>query len=311
MGTTLVEIHCPVCDHDEYRVLHETTLGDSLPDLGYKFTPNHLKAYRIVKCITCGHLYCSPLPKRLFEQYVDVEDIEYLKNEAQRLATAEKVIDILQKRKQTGRLLDVGCSTGDFLRVAGRYYDVEGVEVSKWAADIAKQRGLTVHECRLSEIESTEPYDVVTLWGVIEHLENPKEEIDHIFRLMANDGILCIWTGNVDSLTARLLGKKWWYFMGQHIQYFSETTLHLLLRQCGFTKVIVQNYPYVLNMASVANSIGRYPLISKLFSGILKSAALSSATITFALPGEMFAIYSKAEQRGKRAELRAPGLTKF
>jgi len=114
MGTTLVEIHCPVCDHDRYRVIHENTLGDSLPDLGYKFTPNHLKVYRIVKCISCGHMYCSPLPKQLFEQYVDVEDIEYLKNEAQRLATAEKVVDILQKCKKTGRLLDVGCSTGDF-----------------------------------------------------------------------------------------------------------------------------------------------------------------------------------------------------
>ena len=299
MGTTLVEIHCPVCDHDRYRVIHENTLGDSFPDLGYKFTPNHLKVYRIVKCISCGHMYCSPLPKQLFEQYVDVEDIEYLKNEAQRLATAERVINILKKYKNSGRLLDVGCSTGDFLRVARRYYDVEGVELSQWAADIAKEQGLTIHECRLSQLNPRESYDVVTLWGVIEHLENPKNEINQISRIMKNEGILCIWTGNVDSVTARLLGKKWWYFMGQHIQYFSETTLHFLLTQCGFRKVTIQNYPYVLNMASIANSIGRYPLVSKLFSGILKSQALSSTTITFALPGEMFAIYSKAGQRDK------------
>jgi len=238
-------------------------------------------------------MYCSPLPKQLFEQYVDVEDIEYLRNEAQRLATAAKVIDTLQKYRKTGRLLDVGCSTGDFLRVASRHYDVEGIELSKWAAGIARERGLEIHECCLSDLRSTQPYDVVTLWGVIEHLENPKNEINHIFRLMNHDGILCIWTGNVDSLTARLLGKKWWYFMGQHIQYFSETTLHRLLEQCGFRRVIIQNYPYVLNMASVANSIGRYPLLSKVLSGVLRSRALSSAEITFALPGEMFAIYSR------------------
>jgi len=290
----LVEISCPVCGHERYRVLHKNTLGNSLPDLGYKFTPDHLKIYRIVKCNNCGHMYCSPLPKHLFEHYIDVEDIEYLRSETQRLATAEKVIAILQKHKKAGRLLDIGCSTGDFLQIARRYYDVEGIELSNWAAGIAKGRGLTIHESPLSELGLTEVYDVVTLWGVIEHLENPKNEMNHIFRLMKNDGILCIWTGNVDSLTARVLGKKWWYFMGQHIQYFSETTLHLLLTECGFRKVKVQNYPYVLNMASVANSIGRYPLISRLFSGILKSRALSSATITFALPGEMFAIYSKA-----------------
>ena len=293
METNLIEIRCPVCDHAKYRVLRENTLGDSLPDFGYKFTPNHLKTYRIVKCNNCGHMYCSPLPKHLFEHYTDVEDIEYLRSEPQRLATAKKVITILQKHKKTGRLLDVGCSTGDFLQVARRYYDVEGIELSNWAAAIARERGLTIYESRLSELEPAEAYDVVTLWGVIEHLENPKNEINHIFRLMKNDGILCIWTGNVDSLTARVLGNKWWYFMGQHIQYFSETTLHLLLKECGFRKVSIQNYPYVLNMASVANSIGRYALVSRLFAKALKSRFLSSTTITFALPGEMFAIYSK------------------
>jgi len=66
-----------------------------------------------------------------------------------------------------------------------------------------------------------------------------------------------------------------------------------LLDQCGFRKVAMKKYPYVLSMASVANSIGRYPLASKFFGGIFKSRALSSAKVTFALPGEMFAIYSK------------------
>ena len=301
MESNLVEVHCPICDQDKYRVMHESTLGESLPDFGYKFTPEHLRAYRIVKCLNCDHMYCSPLPNKLFEQYVDIEDTEYLRNEAQRLATAEKVTSVLSKHKTTGRLLDVGCATGDFLRVARRHYEVEGIELSKWAAGIAQKRGLRVHECRLSELRPAQPYDVVTLWGVIEHLESPKDEIGQISRLMADGGILCIWTGNVDSLTARLLGKKWWYFMGQHIQYFSDKTLHLLLTQCGFGKVALTNYPYVLNMASVANSIGRYRWVSQWLSGILKSRVLSSATLTFALPGEMFAIYSKGQQGDKPA----------
>jgi len=289
----MVEVRCPVCDDPKYRVIHDSTLGDELPDLGYKFTPSHIKTYRIVRCISCGHGYCSPLPKDLFKQYVDVEDSEYLKSEPQRLATAGKVVDILRKYKREGRLLDVGCATGDFLRIARRYYDAEGIELSKWAARIAKERGLTVHEATLEELNSPERYDVVTLWGVIEHLEDPKSEVQRIFRLLNEGGILCIWTGDVDSFTARVLGKKWWYFMGQHIQYFSEASLHFLLDECGFSKVTIRTYPYVLSLSSVANSIGRYPLASRLFGGIFKSRALSSAKITFALPGEMFAIYSK------------------
>lgn len=293
MEIRLREVPCPVCGGPKYRVVREDTLGNLPPELGYSFTPAHLKTYRIVRCTNCGHTYCSPLPIDLFERYADIEDVEYLKHESQRLATAKKVIRTLQQVKKCGRLLDVGCSTGDFLQIAERYYEVEGVELSAWAAGIARAKGLTVYDFPLSELGGVKQYDVISLWGVIEHLEDPGREIKHIHRLMRDGGILCIWTGNVDSLTARVLGEKWWYFMGQHVQYFSEATLDRLVTGCGFAKVTVGNYPYVMNMTSIANSIGRYAFLSKLLSRALKSKCLASITITFALPGEMFAIYSK------------------
>ncbi len=293
MEIELKEIPCPVCGGKDCRVLRESTLGNSLPQLGYHFTPDHVKAYRMVKCGQCGHIYCSPLPINLFEKYVEIEDAEYLKGEAQRIATAEKVLKTLRHHKSEGRLLDVGCSTGDFLRAAKQYYEVEGIELSAWAAAIARARGLAIHEMPLSEFPADGRFDVVTLWGVIEHLENPGREITQIHRLLRDNGILCIWTGNINSLTARIFGEKWWYFMGQHIQYFSDATLDLLLKRCGFSRVTITSYPYVLSMGAVANSIGRYPLLSGLLSRILKSSVLSERTITFALPGEMFAIYVK------------------
>lgn len=289
----LKEVPCPVCDGRDYRVLRESTLGDSLPQLGYQFTPEHVKAYRMVKCANCGHVCCSPLPLDLFEHYVDIEDAEYLKGEAQRIATAEKVLKTLRLHKAAGRLLDVGCSTGDFLQVAGKYYEVEGIELSAWAAALARAKGLAIHELPLARFPADGRFDVVTLWGVIEHLENPGREIAQIHRLLRDNGILCIWTGNINSLTARILGEKWWYYMGQHIQYFSDTTLELLLKRCGFSKVTIRSYPYVLSMSAVANSIGRYPSISRLLSPVLKSRMLSTRAVTFALPGEMFAIYRK------------------
>jgi SAM-dependent methyltransferase len=294
VNTSLRDVPCPVCEHTGFRVLYESTLGTSLPELGYKFTPKHVDTYRIVKCNSCGHTYCSPIATDLFAEYVEVEDSEYIRNEPQRLATAEKVTDTLLKYKSGGRLLDVGCSTGDFLRIARQHYDVEGVELSRWSAGVAKARGLRIHECRLSELPFDKCYDVITLWGVIEHLENPKVEIGNAYRLLKEGGILCIWTGNIDSSVARILGKKWWYFMGQHIQYFSANSLNNLMIKAGYEKVAMKHYPYVLSMASVANSIGRYPILSKVLSVFLKSPLLSSKTLTFALPGEMFAIYAKS-----------------
>lgn len=294
MNRDLAEISCPVCESREHRVRRESTLGDAFPEFGYQFTPAHVRSYRIVECRECGHWYCSPLPADLHVHYTGVEDAEYLRNEAQRMATSRKVLETLRRHKPGGRLLDVGCSTGDFLLAAQGDYQVEGLELSSWAAAIARRRGLEVHETTLEGMQGRELFDIVTLWGVIEHLERPAREIGHIHRLMKPGGLLCLWTGNRDSWVAHLLGWKWWYFMGQHIQYFSAATLDRLLRRCGFAKVDLRNYPYVLDMAAVANSIGRYPLASAIFAPLLRLPVLAPRRVTFSLPGEMFAVYARA-----------------
>jgi SAM-dependent methyltransferase len=286
-------IPCPVCSSRRFKIKYPDSLGVEMPCLDYDFRPAHSLTYRIVKCLDCGHGYSSPHPAMLWKNYESVADVVYLKSQDQRLLTARKVIKEILRHCSTGRLLDVGCATGDFLTIAQEHFRVEGVELSKWSTDIARSRGLVIHNCELANLETSEPYDVVTLWGVIEHFEDPVIEIKNIARLMRSGGIVCLWTGDFESCLSKLFGKKWWWVQGQHINLFSKRSLCRLFENNDFDLVRIGLYPYVTTMQSMSRSLGRYPLLTKITKYFLNGKLLSNVKITLRLPGEMFAIFRK------------------
>ncbi|MBS1227015.1 MAG: methyltransferase family protein [Proteobacteria bacterium] len=299
--STLCKHHipCPICGSADCHELYPDTLGDRLPDFDYDFSPSHRQSFRTVRCEHCGHGYSSPLPADLYANYVDVEDKEYMRNREQRRMTAVKVLSVIRRFKPGGALLDVGCATGDFLDVARESYDAEGLELSKWAADVASRTGAHIYRQRLSDMPENERYDVVTLWGVIEHFETPQVEIAGINRLLKYGGLLCLWTGDLDSWVARFLGKRWWYVQGQHIQMFTMHSLEKLMQENGFVKKEMSRYPYVMSLRSIAKSLSRYKAIGTLASLLLDNSLLGDVRITLKLPGEMFGIFEKVAPAGK------------
>lgn len=285
---------CPLCGRGETTALYPDTLGRELPRFGYDFTPEHTRTYRVVLCRACRHAFCSPRPEQLWKEYRAVEDPAYLERGPDRLATSRKVLRRIGRFLPSGRLLDIGCATGDFLSAARERYQAEGLELSGWAAGIARGRGLTVHSSDLAGFRSPDgPYDLITLWGVIEHFEDPAQEIRRISGLLKPDGLVCLWTGDIESWPARLFGRKWWYIQGQHLQIFSRHSLRKLFTAAGFEEVWVGRYPYVMTLPSLAKSLSRYRSVGGLARRLLSPKALSGVSVTFALPGEMFAVYKR------------------
>jgi len=264
-----------------------------MPRFDYNFSPDHNLTYRIVKCLECGHGYSSPRPEKLWINYKEVIDEVYLRNDVQRIETAKKVILHLRKFLSSGRLLDVGCATGDFLSVAKGYFDVEGLELSQWSAEIARSRGFIVHESELGELQGGELYDIITLWGVIEHFENPVKEVINIGKLLKRGGIVSLWTGDFDAILSKILGRRWWWVQGQHINLFSRRSLSTLFENNGFKVLDISVYPYVMTMRSISESLGRYPLITKLTKGVFNAGVFADRKINIKLPGEMFATFIK------------------
>jgi SAM-dependent methyltransferase len=281
---------CVICDALDLEEVRPAEI-DGLDDVSfsYSFSPQHSKTFRVVRCRACTHQFCAPLPGRVAERYHDVVDDEYLKHAASRRLAARGVFETIGRHAAPWRLLDVGCATGDFLeagRAAG--WAVEGLELSDWSCAIARQRGLTVHQKTLARFadERVEPFDVVTLIGVIEHLPAPRAEMANLARLVRPGGLLVVWTGDVDSWLARLLGRRWWYWQGQHIQYFTHRSLALLAGAAGFATVATERYPFAMTHETLANSLRRYPM-HRVMSAALAPVFLVAPVITLRLPGEM------------------------
>jgi len=288
------DFNCPICDSKDLAEKYKDTLGDDLPTFDYNFSPDSEKHYRIVSCRNCSHCFATPRHKDLYVNYnSDQIDKTYINLGSQRVATDRKVVKILLKYLKNGNLLDIGCATGDFLVTASKYYKTEGLELSAWASKIAQNRGLKVHKCLIHDVPNKDFNDMITLWGVIEHFEFPKQEVINMRSLLKKNGLVCLWTGDISSITAKLMGERWHYCHGQHIQLFTKRSLRHLFLNNGFEEVKITTYPYVMTMHSLANTLTRYPTISKIINPIIASKLFLNSKITISLPGEMFAIFKK------------------
>jgi len=219
--------------------------------------------FSIVRCQRCGLLFLNPRPTKEeighyypYSEYKD-EFAPAIGNELSllcrlnRLYHIEKVCRSVEWVKGEGRLLDVGCATGNFLdrmRKRGNW-QVWGVEINEEAARYAQERfGLAIFIGELWEASYPASwFDVVTLWDVLEHLHDPLDTLKEIGRVLKDDGVLILSVPNSDSFDARLFGDCW---IGldppRHLYTFSTKTLKRLLTEAGFgateTRFIIGSY---------------------------------------------------------------------
>ena len=284
-------VPCCVCDSMENTELYDDELNGEMPSVDYNFSAHTRKTFRIVKCSSCGHIYVNPMPD-LLSDYAATEDKVYLATREQRIHTARKSLITIRKYvPERSRLLDVGCAAGFFLDVAATEFEVEGLELSEWAADQASKNHI-VHKKPISQLNFTDCFDAITMFGVIEHFSNPAAEIAAAQRALRPGGYLFIYTGDVSSLVARVLRKKWWWYQGMHLQYFSRKSLDSLLKRHGFEIVEHRLYPVYFSLKSLAQSLARYP-ITRPLQLLLSAKPLQRIHIKLVISGEMLVVSRK------------------
>ena len=200
----------------------------------------------IVRCDDCGLVrqdtrplaaaalydsdyYATDNPKGGYANY-------FLDSEVNRRTFRDRIRAIERQYGRRGRLLDVGCALGDFLLEAkASGWDVEGVEISSFAAQRARERGLRVTAGRLEDLKLPEAsFDVITLYDSVEHLVDPVATLAAVGRLLVPGGIVHLVTPNVGGLQARLLGRLWYHYKpGEHLFYFSPRTLGAVCEAAG------------------------------------------------------------------------------
>ena len=109
--------------------------------------------------------------------------------------------EIEKKVPHKGNILDVGCSFGFFLKVAqARGWKGFGIEVSEYASEYARKHfNLTVINKPFDKVDDFESifFDAVTLWNVVEHLEDPIASLSKLFEMLRPGGVVVFTTGNI------------------------------------------------------------------------------------------------------------------
>jgi SAM-dependent methyltransferase len=150
------------------------------------------------------------------------------------------VARLLGKPPAQCRLVDVGCSRGDFVAFAHELgFAAEGVEPAPHIAAEARAAGRNVRTGLLEEQAYDDAgFDCVTLFEVIEHLARPLTVLAECRRILAPGGILLLSTGNGESWTARALKGRWDYFRidkdAGHVSFFNPRSLALAAERAGF-----------------------------------------------------------------------------
>lgn len=149
-------------------------------------------------------------------------------------------IRLLRKFCSSGRVLDVGCSTGGFLyylrQSFPKDYDICGTDVASGALDHAVTKNIPVlRENFLSDDFPRREFDAITFWAVLEHVAEPAAFLRRAFMLLKPGGLGFVLVPNIESLATRILGAKYRYILPQHLNYFSRATLRRLAESSGFS----------------------------------------------------------------------------
>ncbi|MCB0538257.1 MAG: class I SAM-dependent methyltransferase, partial [Bacteroidetes bacterium] len=163
------------------------------------------------KCQNCNFTFASKIPteKELVEHYEGYGRNDYLSPIT--VKRYNEILDSFEKYRKNNNLIDVGCGIGLFAKVAiERGWNVYGTEFTKEAIEICKSKGIKMHEGKLNPNNyDSNSFDVITSFEVIEHINNPIEEISNFNKILRKGGLVYITTPNFNSISRNLLEENW------------------------------------------------------------------------------------------------------
>ena len=257
----------------------------------------------LLKCKSCNFITTdleidtSDIQKIYEKNYfLGNEYVDYIKDKEILQSNFRKRLESILEYKNNGLLVEVGCAYGFFLDLAKKYFEVKGYEICKDAVDYAKALSLDVESSDFLKANMPgSSVDVIALWDVIEHLLEPQRYVALAKDILKHDGILCITTGDISSLNARLRGEKWrMIHPPTHLHYFSRDNLRLLLEKNGFKIVREEYISLTRSLRQIAYSIlmlGKNKH-TKLFN-MLDSFKISHLKFSFNLRDIIFVIAKK------------------
>jgi SAM-dependent methyltransferase len=271
---------CAACN--AYETVDYCSSTDRL--LGYEVPA------RVYRCGRCDSLFQWPAlsPSDLAKHYPDTyhpfrpsdHKSSSLTRWKRGRGDAYRVKTATDARRTPGRLLDIGCATGEFLRdMKVRRWDGVGVEPHVPSARRAGQ----IANCKIyaKPIEDVQfdaaQFDLITMWDVLEHLQNPNEILAEAARWLRPTGTLILRIPNPRAWEARAFGRNWAGLdQPRHIVLFSESAIREVLNSVGL--VVCRKHASTGQFPLLAHSI-RYHMESSTYSWLRPVSELLTGNV--------------------------------
>jgi SAM-dependent methyltransferase len=228
---------CPVCG----------TAGPRLWVQGPDRLHGRAEDYTLLRCAACSLVWLDrpPGPEEMHRHYTDAYHklISTAGSKTDKRWKARK--SDLAQHKQSGALLDLGCSSGQFLAsMQSDSWKLYGVEMSADCAKAAEARcGAQVFVGNVLDAPfPPESFDVITCFDVLEHLFYPRKVMEKVSKWLKPGGIFFVQVPNIDSAEARVFGTYWHGLeLPRHLFHYSPESLRFLAESTGLQQLSLES----------------------------------------------------------------------
>lgn len=213
-----------------------------------------IKTNKIMKVVAGVHIYecekcrlgfvdqAKTVKKNLDKQY---QLKEYKKEEKMIVARLEPIIDNIIKYKSSGAVLEIGPGYGLFssLLLKKGNYKLDIVE-PYLSPHYLLGNTFKLHKTNLDEflMKNKKKFDLIIMFDVIEHLEDPFSALHKLKNILKKEGILVVQTPNYQSLM-QWMTKKWsWWMIEDHKWFFCPSSFQKALRKNGLNEAYSYTY---------------------------------------------------------------------
>lgn len=289
---------CPLCHSHRYSVL-----------VPYQHIGLRKYGCNLVCCKDCGHFF-TEIPET-----ADLEDLyendQYELVDTRRsifgrlisfdVKSALRQLESIKPLRQGLSILDFGCGKGVFLHFAAeRGWRAIGIETARKRAEFARSNyGLEVITDEYSDgLIHGGPFDVITLFHVLEHMPSPRELLKMLVEQNLNaNGVLVVEVPRFDSFQSVVAGRSWIHLdPPRHLSHFTTDVLLRMLRDLGFHVVVSRQFSIHNSLLGMVQGILSRLGYKKMLIEELKLRRTVTlllgvlATLPFALTLELIAI---------------------
>lgn len=244
--------------------------------------------FHICECLNCGLLYTMPRPDKdkigaYYKSEAYYSHQENKKGFIPKVYERVKSINLKHKYRlatngmQPGKLLDIGCGVGDFLHTAEMHgWECIGVEPSEDAKTIAQKRmkGTIITSEELEGFPDG-AFDVITMWHVLEHVDDLKWQVAQLQRLVKPFGRVIIALPNYKSFDGQFYKEHWAaYDVPRHLNHFNRITLSKIFKTSGLELVKMDKLKwdaYYITYLSEQYRHHSLPLVRGLYRGFISN----------------------------------------